>query len=95
MRNEVVLKKWYGLCDNAWFPWQPIADLITCVFMNINKNAKNKGNSLKYKYTDFTAMLSLLHVLIPSMLQFDKSIHQVVLYEYCLIFIFMKIHENF
>ena len=27
MRNEVVLKDWYGLCENAWFPWQPIADL--------------------------------------------------------------------
>ena len=28
MRNEVVLKKfWYGLCENAWFPWQPIVDL--------------------------------------------------------------------
>ena len=28
MRNEVVLKIiWYGLCENAWFPWQPIADL--------------------------------------------------------------------
>ena len=20
-------KIWYGLCENAWFPWQPIADL--------------------------------------------------------------------
>ena len=28
------------------------------------------------------------------MLQFDKSIHPVVLYEYYLIWIFMKIHEN-
>ena len=28
------------------------------------------------------------------MLQFDKSIHQVVLYEYYLNGIFMKIHEN-
>ena len=27
MRNEGVLKNWYGLCENAWFPWQPIADL--------------------------------------------------------------------
>ena len=28
------------------------------------------------------------------MLQFDKSIHLVVLYEYYLSWIFMKIHEN-
>ena len=28
------------------------------------------------------------------MLQFDKSIHSVVLYEYYLIFILMKIYEN-
>ena len=28
MRNEVSSKKiWYGLYENAWFPWQPIADL--------------------------------------------------------------------
>ena len=20
-------KNWYGLCENAWFPWRPIADL--------------------------------------------------------------------
>ena len=29
------------------------------------------------------------------MLQFDRSIHPVVLYEYYLIWIFMKMHENF
>ena len=24
MRNGVLLKTfWYGLCENAWFPWQP------------------------------------------------------------------------
>ena len=28
------------------------------------------------------------------MLQFDKSIHPVVLYEYYLICIFMNVHEN-
>ena len=27
MRNEGVLKKWFGLCENAWFPWQSIVDL--------------------------------------------------------------------
>ena len=27
MQNEVDLKKWYGLFENAWFPWQPIANL--------------------------------------------------------------------
>ena len=40
-------------------------------------------------------ILSLLHALISSMLQFDKSIHPVVLYEYYLICIFVKIHEKF
>ena len=40
-------------------------------------------------------MLSLVHVLISSMLQFDKSIHPVVLYKYYFVCIFMKIHENF
>ena len=29
------------------------------------------------------------------MLQFDRSIHQVVLYEYYLTWLFMKMHENF
>ena len=29
------------------------------------------------------------------MLQFDRSIHPVVLYEYYLIWIFMKMHKNF
>ena len=28
MRNEGVLKKiWFGLCEIAWFLWQPIANL--------------------------------------------------------------------
>ena len=28
MRNEGVLKKfWFGLCENTWFLWQPIANL--------------------------------------------------------------------
>ena len=26
MRNEGVLKKWFGLCENAWFLWQHIAN---------------------------------------------------------------------
>ena len=33
MRNEGVLKHWYGLCENAWFPWQPIADLGMGVYL--------------------------------------------------------------
>ena len=25
MRNKVVLKiNWFGLCEDAWFPWQPV-----------------------------------------------------------------------
>ena len=64
---------------------------MSCVFMNINKNVKNKGKSLKYKQADFIPILSLLHVFISSVIQFDKSIHPVVLYEYYLICIFMNI----
>ena len=63
--------------------------------MNINKNAKKiRENYYKYKLADFIPILSLLHVLIYSKLQFDSSIHPVVLYEYYLIWIFMKMHEN-
>ena len=43
MRNEVHLKTiWYGLCENAWFQWQPLivniheyanyANMITFIF---------------------------------------------------------------
>ena len=27
MGNEGVLKNWFGLCEMAWFLWQPIANL--------------------------------------------------------------------
>ena len=28
MRDKGVRKEfWFGLCENAWFPWQPIAGL--------------------------------------------------------------------
>ena len=36
----------------------------------------------------------MLHVFISSVIQFDKSIHSVVLYELYLICIFRKIHGN-
>ena len=38
--------------------------------------------------------MALLHVLIESMLQLDRSNHPVVLYEYYLICIFMKMRVN-
>ena len=63
--------------------------------MNINKNAKKEGKIIKNKKTaDFIPILPLLHVLIKSMVQFDKYIHPVIFYEYYLICIFMNIHNN-
>ena len=71
---------------------------ITCAFMNIHelikKTINNKGKSLKTQTADFIPILSLLHVLISSVLQIDKFIHPVVLYEYYFICIFLKIHEK-
>ena len=49
--------------------------------MNINKNVKNKEQSLKSQKADFIPILSLLYVVISSVIQLDKSIHPVVLYE--------------
>ena len=40
-------------------------------------------------------MLSFLHVFISSVIQFDKSIHPVVLNEYYLICLFIKMHKLF
>ena len=40
------------------------------------------------------AILSLLHVVMSSVIQFDKSIHPMVLYENDLISIFMKVYVN-
>ena len=50
MRNGVVQKKWYGLCENAWFPGQPIADLRICIFINIYENIKNVIQECGYTY---------------------------------------------
>ena len=49
-------------------------------------------NHLKHKKMILSPILSFIHV--SSVIQFDKSILPVVLYEYILICIFMKIHEN-
>ena len=40
------------------------------------------------------AILSLLHVVMSSVIQFDKSIHPMVLYENDLISIFMNVYVN-
>ena len=59
--------------------------------MNINKNDKRYGKVVKnIKKLNFIPILSLFHVLISTMLRFDKSIHPVVLYEYFIICICMK-----
>ena len=39
MPNEGVLKKiWFGLCENAWFPWQPMLRHCTFTLMYNMKN---------------------------------------------------------
>ena len=40
------------------------------------------------------AILSLLHVVMSLVIQFDKSIHPTVLYENDLIIIFMNVYVN-
>ena len=40
------------------------------------------------------AILSLLHVVMSSVIQFDKSVHPMVLYENNLISIFMNVYVN-
>ena len=40
------------------------------------------------------AILSLLHLVMPSVIQFDNSIHPMMLYENDLISIFMNAHLN-
>ena len=40
------------------------------------------------------AILSLLHVVMSSVIQFDKSIHPMVLYENDLISLFMNVYVN-
>ena len=50
--------------------------------MNINKNAKNKGKSLKVNISWFHPNIVIVAFLIESMVRFDKSIYPVVLYEY-------------
>ena len=59
----------------------------------IDETEKNKQKSLK-KIAYFIPILILLHVAKSSVIQFDKYIHPVVPYKFCLICIFTKIHEN-
>ena len=63
--------------------------------MNINKGVKIRENHEKQQLVDFMiAILSLLHVAMSSMIQFDKSIHPIVLNENDLISIFMNVYVN-
>ena len=63
--------------------------------MNINKTLTSQEKLFKkYIYADFTTILSSLHVVITSGIQFSKPIYPVVLYENDIICIFMIIYEN-
>ena len=56
---------------------------------------KIRGNHYKQKYADFMiAILSLLNLVMSSVIQFDKSIHPMVLYENDLISIVMNVYVN-
>ena len=56
---------------------------------------KIRGNQYKQKYADFMiAILSLLNLVMSSVIQFDKSIHPMVLYENDLISIVMNVYVN-
>ena len=84
MQNEGVLKKnWYGLCENAWFPWQPIADLRMGVCLQ------------KYSYLSVTYPRQL-NLLSNKSLDIIYAFYPRVAYAYAnyLIIIFINIHEN-
>ena len=56
---------------------------------------KIRGNHYKQKYADFMiTILSLLNLVMSSVIQFDNSIHPMVLYENDLISIVMNVYVN-
>ena len=48
--------------------------------MNINKTLK-KGNLLKHKLADCIPILPWMHIVMSPVIQFDKSIHPMVLFK--------------
>ena len=66
------------------------------IFMNINKNFKNKGKIIK-KNTHHNAsnhhQTTIVACFKSSVIQFDNVFHLMVLYENYLICIFMNINE--
>ena len=62
MRNKVVLKiNWFGLCENAWFPWQPVmlfsrkgVDLQTQSYLSFYlSKTTERGTKLKHRHKPF------------------------------------------
>ena len=63
--------------------------------MNFIKASEIKGKPFKHRQTEFIPILSLLHAITSAVIQGDKYIYPVVLYEYyLLICIFMKIQKK-
>ena len=70
---------------------------LNCILSILMKISENKGKLLKKNtqiQTEFCLKLSLLHVIISSMIQFDKSFHTIVTYKivsFANSLIFMKV----
>ena len=62
MRNEGVLKKWYGY-ENACFPWQSIADF-------------RMGNAYKSTHISAVTYLRLLNLIPKIVSEYDQEIPQ-------------------
>ena len=72
---------WYGLCENTWFPWQPIADLRIGLYL---QNYSYLSCFLSYT-TKLNTKLNLRHIPI---------IPLCVAYANYLICKFINIHES-
>ena len=57
---------------------------LICIFINTEENFKKIWENYKKAniiLTEFCPKLSLLHVIISSVIQFDKSFHPIVIYK--------------
>ena len=80
MRNKVVLKiNLFGLCENAWFQWQPII--------------RSKLGQI-YKINVFSASASLDNNSWCQNEAYTQVFHLLTKYTNYLIRIFMNINEN-
>ena len=73
------------------------ANYLICIFMDTNENLKNEGKSLNInKLISATNhhQTNIVEYFISLVIQFDKSIHPMALYENYLICIVMNINEN-